>query len=139
MIQKRMLAPTTILTMMVVAGTAVAQTDRGAVKQEKDPIKQQSATSQPSVSPATAESERSARPPLEEALYSGWRSSHLLGSRVFSRRGEYLGAVRNIVLADDGQIKALIAEEAGIGLTPGFVFRLPWENVVKPVHRGTAD
>jgi sporulation protein YlmC with PRC-barrel domain len=73
---------------------------------------------------------------MEQELYSGWRTSDLLGSRVFSKKGEYLGMVRNIVVADNGQVKALIAEEAGIGITLEFVFRLPWKDVAKPVHRG---
>lgn len=74
--------------------------------------------------------------PLDQTLYSGWRSSQVLGDRVFSKNGEYLGTVRNIVVADDGKIIALISEEAGIGITPEFVFRLSWNDVVKPPHGG---
>jgi len=89
-------------------------------------------------SAASAESNKPAgqEQSLEQAIYAGWRSSKMLGSHVFSKRGEYLGTVQNIVIADNGQVKALIAEEAGIGITPEFIFRLPWNDVVKPVHRG---
>ena len=90
--------------------------------------------SAPAVADKIGTSERNSS--LEQTLYSGWRSSQILGSHVFSKGGEYLGAVRNIVVADDGQIKALIAEEAGIGVTPEFIFRLPWNDVVKPLRRG---
>lgn len=80
--------------------------------------------------------ETKADKPLGETLYSGIRASSLLESRVFSKKGEHLGQVRNIVLADDGSVKAVIAEQPGIGITPEFVFRLPWDSVVQPVRPG---
>jgi sporulation protein YlmC with PRC-barrel domain len=87
--------------------------------------------------PAIAEpKETKADKPLDETLYSGIRTTSLLDSRVFSKKGEHLGRVRNIVLADDGSVKAVIAEQAGIGTKPEFVFRLPWDQVVQPVRPG---
>ena len=47
-----------------------------------------------------------------------------------------MGQVRNIVLGDDGSVKAVIAEQAGIGITPEFVFRIPWDSVVQPARPG---
>lgn len=73
---------------------------------------------------------------LAESLYQGWRASRLLDSFILSRDGKRLGQVRNLVVADNGQIEALLAEEAGLGTRPEFVFRLPWSRVVKPVQPG---
>jgi sporulation protein YlmC with PRC-barrel domain len=74
--------------------------------------------------------------PLAETVYNGIRASSILESRVFSKNGGYLGQVRNIVLGDDGSVKAVIAEQAGIGITPEFVFRIPWDSVVQPARPG---
>ena len=73
---------------------------------------------------------------VAETLYNGICASSILESRVFSKKGGYLGQVRNIVLADDGSVKALIAEQAGIGTTLEFVFRIPWDSVVQPARPG---
>jgi sporulation protein YlmC with PRC-barrel domain len=73
---------------------------------------------------------------FSETLHSGIRASGLLNSRIFSRAGEHLGQVRNIVFSDDGSVKAIIAEQAGIGTSLEFVFRLPWDAVAQPVRPG---
>lgn len=88
------------------------------------------------VSAMAQQSKPESEKPLAQFLYKGIRTSDLLGSPVFSKKGEHLGRVRNVVLADDGSVKAIISEQAGIGITPEFVFRLPWDKVVQPVRPG---
>lgn len=73
---------------------------------------------------------------LSDELYSGWRASRILESRVFSKGGKGLGSVRNIVVADSGHIVSLISEQAGIGVRQEFVFQVPWDKVVKPLYGG---
>jgi sporulation protein YlmC with PRC-barrel domain len=73
---------------------------------------------------------------LEQKLYQGVRATDLLAARVVSQSGLPLGQIRNVELADDGRITAVIAERAGTGTTQEFVFRLPWQHVVKPLRNG---
>ena len=73
---------------------------------------------------------------FEDAIYDGYRASRLLGSAVFSLRGEYLGDVRNIVVADNGQIMSLLVEGAETRDDPEFISRIPWARLVRPLHAG---
>ena len=86
------------------------------------------------LSPAVEAKADAAR--LPEVVYDGWRASKLLGSAVFSLKGEYLGEVRNALVADDGQINALLVEGGATGEAPAFVFRIPWLRIVHPLHTG---
>lgn len=92
--------------------------------------------------PATAETtaqtpaERAEPSKLAETLYDGFRASRLLDSHVFSRQAEYLGQVRNIVVADTGQIKALILQGDRVRGVDEFVLRIPWDRLAHPVHPG---
>jgi sporulation protein YlmC with PRC-barrel domain len=76
------------------------------------------------------------RPSWRNELDGGIRATDLLTSRVVSSAGAFLGQVRDVELAD-GRIVAIVAEKAGIGLSPGFVFRLPWAHVQRPIRSGT--
>ena len=73
---------------------------------------------------------------LEQAIYDGWRASKLLGSAVFSQKGEYLGEVRNAILDDGGHIRFVVVQGAAAGKEPEFVFRIPWARLVRPPHPG---
>jgi sporulation protein YlmC with PRC-barrel domain len=83
-----------------------------------------------------APQETKANSALSETLYKGMLASGLLDSRVFSRAGEHLGHVRNIVFADDGSVKAIIAEQAGFGTKLEFMFRVPWSAISQPARPG---
>ncbi|WP_063993356.1 PRC-barrel domain-containing protein [Bradyrhizobium sp.] len=69
-------------------------------------------------------------------VYNGYRASRLLGSAVFSLKGEYLGAVRNVTLADDGQIDSLLVEGFRTKDEPEFISRIPFNRVLRPLHEG---
>ncbi|MDA9467987.1 PRC-barrel domain-containing protein [Bradyrhizobium sp. CCBAU 53415] len=69
-------------------------------------------------------------------VYDGYRASRLLGSAVFSLKGEYLGAVRNVVMADDGQITSLLVEGFRTKDQPEFISRIPFKRVLRPLHEG---
>ncbi|UPJ56917.1 PRC-barrel domain-containing protein [Bradyrhizobium sp. 192] len=69
-------------------------------------------------------------------VYDGYRASRLLGSAVFSLKGEYLGAVRNVILADDGQIASLLVEGFRTKGEPEFISRIPFNRVLRPLHEG---
>lgn len=69
-------------------------------------------------------------------VYDGYRASRLLGSAVFSLKGEYLGAVRNVVMADDGQIVSLLVEGFRTKDQPEFISRIPFKRVLRPLHEG---
>ncbi|OCK55016.1 PRC-barrel domain-containing protein [Bradyrhizobium sp. LMTR 3] len=73
---------------------------------------------------------------LSEDLYDGLRGTSLLESSVFSKRGEYLGRVRNAIISRDGQIEHLVVEGGGPLMVPEFVFRVPWNRLGLPVHTG---
>ena len=73
---------------------------------------------------------------LAQMLYDGVRASQLLGSNVVSKTGEQLGKIRNIVLADNGTVRGFIAEQIGTSVTPEFMFRLSWEQIVLPLRPG---
>jgi hypothetical protein len=75
-------------------------------------------------------------PVLAEQLYDGWRASKLLTSHVFSRNAEYLGHVRNVVVADSGQIEALILEKEQLYGKDSYIFRVPWERFPQPLIPG---
>jgi sporulation protein YlmC with PRC-barrel domain len=82
-----------------------------------------------------------ATPLAADALYRGWRVSRILGKPVTSRSGQELGMVRNLVLADDGSVEALVVEGIGTTRLPEFVFRIPWQRIVASdlPRRITAD
>lgn len=68
--------------------------------------------------------------PLDAAsLYQGWRASQILGDRVVNKINEELGTVRNILVGADGEIEALIVQNAGSPSFPEFVYRIPWRRV----------
>jgi hypothetical protein len=73
---------------------------------------------------------------LSEDLYDGLRGTKLLNSSVFSKKGEYLGQVRNAVVSREGQIEHLVVEGGGLLMVPEFVFRVPWNRLMLPVHAG---
>ncbi|MET4216582.1 sporulation protein YlmC with PRC-barrel domain [Bradyrhizobium sp. LB14.3] len=55
---------------------------------------------------------------------------------MFSLKGEYLGAVRNVTLADDGQIDSLLVEGFRTKNEPEFISRIPFNRVLRPLHEG---
>ncbi|WP_158668250.1 PRC-barrel domain-containing protein [Bradyrhizobium guangdongense] len=83
---------------------------------------------------ATEQSAQS--PQFANTVYSGYRASRLLGSAVFSLKGEYMGAVRNVVMADDGQIMSLLVEGFRTKDEPEFISRIPFKRVLRPLHEG---
>jgi sporulation protein YlmC with PRC-barrel domain len=84
---------------------------------------------------ATA-NEQPARSQFATTVYDGYRASRLLGSAVFSLKGQYLGAVRNVIMADDGQIVSLLVEGFRTKNEPEFISRVPFERVLRPLHHG---
>lgn len=73
---------------------------------------------------------------LSDGLYKGFRATRLLGSNVFSVKGEYLGEVRNAILSRDGQIQYAIVEGGTATSGPEFMFRVPWNRLTLPLHPG---
>lgn len=69
-------------------------------------------------------------------VYDGYRASRLLGSAVFSLKGEYLGVVRNVIVAEDGKIVSLLVEGLRTKEEPEFMSRIPFERVLRPLHEG---
>ena len=63
------------------------------------------------------------------AVCDGWSANRLLGHKVRSKSGQHLGTVRNIVLANDGSIAALVVEGPASSSTPEFVIRIPRERL----------
>lgn len=84
---------------------------------------------------ATAK-EQPAQSQFANTVYDGYRASRLLGSAVFSLKGEYLGAVRNLIMADNGQIVSLLVEGFRTRNEPEFISRIPFERVLRPLHQG---
>lgn len=80
--------------------------------------------------------EQPAQSQFANTVYDGYRASRLLGSAVFSLKGEYLGAVRNVIMADDGQIISLLVEGLRTKNEPEFISRIPFERVLRPLHQG---
>ena len=74
---------------------------------------------------------------LSEDLYKGFRATKLMGSTVFSSKGEYLGEIRNAMVSRDGQIEYAVVEGGGAANDLEFVFRIPWDRLMLPVlHTG---
>lgn len=73
---------------------------------------------------------------LSNEIYDGLRASRLIESHVYSREGKYLGRVRNLAIRDDGRIEALILERERVGAMGDAVFRVPWDQIAKPIHPG---
>lgn len=63
-----------------------------------------------------------------EDLYGGWRASAVIGQPLLSGSRK-LGVVRNLVLADDGQVQSLLIEGTGTTGLRDFVFLIPWQRV----------
>lgn len=80
--------------------------------------------------------EQPAHSQFANTVYDGYRASRLLGSAVFSLKGEYLGAVRNVTMAEDGQIVYLLVEGLRTKNEPEFISRIPFERVLRPLHQG---
>jgi sporulation protein YlmC with PRC-barrel domain len=91
--------------------------------------------------PANAADPHSAGATVDSArlgtdLYKGFRATRFLGSSVFSAKGEYVGEVRNIIISRDGQIESTVVEGSGATNEPDFIFRVPWDRLLLPVHTG---
>src|SRR3569833_2129528 len=69
-------------------------------------------------------------------VYNGYRASRLLGSAGFSMQGEYLGAVRNVIVAEDGEIASLVVQGLRTRGEPEFISRIPFNHVLRPIHEG---
>lgn len=61
-------------------------------------------------------------------LYRGLLASELLSRKIVSRAETILGGVRNLVIGDDGQAKALLVEADRDGAGKEFLFRVPWND-----------
>lgn len=64
-----------------------------------------------------------------EALYQGWRSAKLIGQDVFSKDGNTLGSVRNIIIDDNGRIQAVIVHATNEETRQDFAYRIPWHSI----------
>lgn len=95
------------------------------------PVAAWSETATPVAAEQSVQSQQFAR-----TVYDGYRASRLLGSAVFSLKGEYLGAVRNVILTDDGQIASLLVEGFRTKDEPEFISRIPFKRVLRPLHEG---
>ena len=85
------------------------------------------AAQQPATAPSLNTSQTN--PLSADDLYRGWRASGLIGQPVLSKSQQNLGLVRNLVLADNGQVEGLLIEGKGTAGLPEFVFRIPWQRV----------
>jgi sporulation protein YlmC with PRC-barrel domain len=103
----------------------------GTISNSVLPVAAWCETATPVAAEQSAQSQQFAR-----TVYDGYRASRLLGSAVFSLRGEYLGVVRNMILADDGQIVSLLVEGFRTKDEPEFISRIPFKRVLRPLHEG---
>jgi len=62
-------------------------------------------------------------------LYAGWRAGALIGADVQGLRGDELGAVRDLVVGADGQIRAAAVEVSGMLGLGEAEFLVPWSEV----------
>jgi sporulation protein YlmC with PRC-barrel domain len=74
-------------------------------------------------------SPKQAVPLSADAVCDGWSAKRLLDHHVRSKTGQDLGMVRNIVLANDGNIVAVVVEGSASSSTPEFVIRIPRERL----------
>jgi hypothetical protein len=78
-------------------------------------------------------------PLTRQDLASTWRASSVLGRPMRIGEGEETGLVRNILIGEDGRVRALIVE-ANAGDDDAFVIRIPWPQVTLDFENGvTAD
>ncbi len=103
----------------------------GTISSPVLPVAAWSETSTPVAAEQSAHS-----PQFSRTVYDGYRASRLLGSAVFSLKGEYLGAIRNVILADNGQIVSLVVEGYRTKDEPEFISRIPFGRVLRPLHEG---
>jgi len=103
----------------------------GAISSSVLPVSAWSDAETPVATDQSAQHQQFAR-----TVYDGYRASRLLGNAVFSLKGEYLGAVRNMILADDGQIVSLLVEGLRTREEPEFISRIPFQRVLRPLHEG---
>lgn len=83
-----------------------------------------------------------------ERAYDGWSAENFLETaEVYGEDGEAIGTVENLLINDDGQIVALIAQVGGVWDIADTHVAVPWDeasfddagNPVIPVDEDTAD
>ena len=84
---------------------------------------------QPATTPGQIVNPGQTSPLSADDLYRGWRATGVIGQPVLSKSQQKLGVVRNLVLADNGQVESLLIEGRGATGLPEFVFRIPWQRV----------
>ncbi|WP_158521459.1 PRC-barrel domain-containing protein [Kushneria konosiri] len=102
--------------------------------------------------PAMADQTQHDIPPLSEWSYNtlyeqgGLHADNLMGAEVFSKGGEEVGSVENILINDQNQIQAIIAQVGGVWDIGDTHILVPWsettltEDGVKiPVNEDNAD
>jgi sporulation protein YlmC with PRC-barrel domain len=87
------------------------------------------ASAQQPATPSQTLNRGQTNPLSADELYRGWRASGIIGQPVISKAQQKLGLVRNLVLADNGQVESLLVEGKGAAGLPEFVFKLPWQRV----------